>query len=319
MAALHSPPDALALGGGGILGEAWMNAVLAGIEQGGGFDARDCGAYIGTSAGSIVAAALAAGVAPAERLDLGGSPAADPAPDEHAPGAWGLGRALAAAADLGGAAAAPFAAPFAALALGAGAGAGAVMRRALLRNVRRGRHSLARLHAAVAEHAVRWDGRLRITAVELESGRRVVFGSADAPAVSVATAVCASCAIPGFFEPVAAAGRTYVDGGAWSPTNMDALAVQRRDRVLCLNPTGSLRSSGRPLAAAIGSVSRGVAAGEALALRHRGASVLSVSPDERSAAAMGANLMSPGPRTAVIEAGLAQGRALARGAGSRAA
>ncbi len=57
-------PDALVLGGGGILGEAWMSGVLAGFHEAGGFDARECGCFIGTSAGSIVAAALAGGLAP---------------------------------------------------------------------------------------------------------------------------------------------------------------------------------------------------------------------------------------------------------------
>jgi NTE family protein len=315
MASLQSPPDAIVLGGGGILGEAWMTAVLAGIGQQGGFDARECGAYIGTSAGSIVAASLAAGIAPAERLEVSGLRRAGAAHSPVPPAAWGPARALGAAADLGAAAAAPFAA----LALGAGATAGAVVRRALLRGVRPGERSLAQLEAAVAGHRVAWDGRLLITAVELETGRRVVFGAPGAPSVTVATAVCASCAIPGFFTPVSAAGRTYVDGGAWSPTNMDALTVPRGALVLCLNPTGSLRGAGRPLATAIGSVSRGIAAGEALALRHRGAGVITVNPDERSAAVMGTNLMDSAPRTAVIEAGLAQGRALVADAGRRAA
>ncbi|HEX5224469.1 MAG TPA: hypothetical protein VFW29_05010, partial [Solirubrobacteraceae bacterium] len=69
MPSAASQPDVLALGGGGILGEAWMNAVLAGLEEGGTLDARACRGYLGTSAGSIVAAALVAGIAPAERLD----------------------------------------------------------------------------------------------------------------------------------------------------------------------------------------------------------------------------------------------------------
>jgi NTE family protein len=63
------PPDVLVLGAGGILGEAWMSAVLTGIEDAAtGFDARDCEGYVGTSAGSIVAAALAGGTSPDARL-----------------------------------------------------------------------------------------------------------------------------------------------------------------------------------------------------------------------------------------------------------
>ncbi|MDQ4040917.1 MAG: patatin-like phospholipase family protein, partial [Actinomycetota bacterium] len=46
-------PSVLVLGGGGILGEAWMSAVLAGLADATGFDARECDAWVGTSAGSI--------------------------------------------------------------------------------------------------------------------------------------------------------------------------------------------------------------------------------------------------------------------------
>jgi hypothetical protein len=52
--------DVLVLGGGRTLGEAWMSAPLAGLEQHEGFDARGCRCYVGTSAGSIAAASLAA-------------------------------------------------------------------------------------------------------------------------------------------------------------------------------------------------------------------------------------------------------------------
>ena len=92
---------------------------------------------------------------------------------------------------------------------------------------------------------------------------------------------------------------------------MDAATVSRGDRVLCLNPTGSLRASMGPLAGALGPMSRGLCAGEALALRNRGASVTIVTPDAGAARTMGVNLMDPGPRAAVIAAGLAQGRSLA--------
>ena len=61
-------PQVLVLGGGGILGEAWMTAVLAGLAEASGFDPRDCDGFVGTSAGAIVATALSAGVEPSVRL-----------------------------------------------------------------------------------------------------------------------------------------------------------------------------------------------------------------------------------------------------------
>ncbi len=57
-------PDVLVLGVGGLLGEAWMTGVLAGVEQATGHDMTACRAYVGSSAGSIVAASLAAGRSP---------------------------------------------------------------------------------------------------------------------------------------------------------------------------------------------------------------------------------------------------------------
>ena len=52
---------------------------------------------------------------------------------------------------------------------------------------------------------------------------------------------------------------------------MDAAHVPSGGHVLCLNPTGSLRLAVGALAGAIGPVSRGAAATEALVLRGRAA------------------------------------------------
>jgi NTE family protein len=115
------------------------------------------------------------------------------------------------------------------------------------------------------------------------------------------------------FRPVVIDGRSYVDGGVWSPTNMDRAPADRGTRVLCLNPTGSMRPSRGAPFGAIGPLSRTLAAIEALTLERRGARVTTVSPDDASQDAMGPNLMDPGPRSSVIAAGLAQGQALASG------
>jgi NTE family protein len=297
-------PDVLVLGGGGLLGEAWMSALLAGVEDGGELDARDCGCYVGTSAGSIVAASLAAGLEPGARLGPLSSAAPTLIADEPT---RPLGQLLGAATDLAG----TLAAPFVSLASASTTAGGAALRRTVLRGIPTGERSLSELGRALEEAGARWDGRLRVIALERESGRRVVFGEPGAPEISVAGAVEASCAIPGVFRPVQANGRSYVDGGMWSPTNMDAATVSRGDRVLCLNPTGSLRPTIGALAGAFGPVSRGAAGAEALLLKNRGATVTTINPDRASAAAMGTNLMDPEARRAVIDAGLAQGRRLA--------
>jgi NTE family protein len=314
MTASVPTPDVIVLGGGGILGEAWMSAILTGLDEAEGFDARAARRFVGTSAGSIVATSLAAGERPGARLGrLPEQPAEATSP--HGDGPTSLRQALGAAAGIGGAAAAPLAS----LALGSTARGGALVRRIALARVPAGRRSLAGLGSTIEAAGVRFDGRLLISAVELETGRRVMFGAPGAPDASVADAVQASCAIPGVFRPVRVNGRSYVDGGAWSPTNVDAAGARRGDHVLCLNPTGSFRPTPGDPAGVFGPVSRGIAATEALALRRRGATVDTVNPDEATAAVMGTKLMDPRRRDDVIAAGLNQGRRLAAGRGLRAA
>jgi NTE family protein len=287
------PPQVLVLGGGGVLGEAWMSAVLAGIEEASGFDARECEGFVGTSAGSIVASALAAGVAADRRLgELPEQPAPD---DEPAANGSAAGRAITAAV-------ATAAAPVAALALPTMAPGGALVRRLALGRVPRGTRSLGGMASRIDSLGTSFDGRLTVSAVDLDSGRRVMFGRPDAPEASVGRAVEASCAIPGYFRPVEIGGRSYVDGGAWSPTNLDTARVSRGTRVLCLNPTASI--------AALGLASNAMARVEALVLERRGAQVSLVAPDEGARAAIGRNLMDPRPRREVIAAGFEQGRRL---------
>lgn len=295
-------PNSLVLGGGGVLGEAWMLGVLAGIEQASGFDARTCRHYVGTSAGSIVAARLVAGRSPGEGLD---GRVEQAIPDEPTVAARTLlGQAL----RIGTSAAAPLAVA----GLRLTTAGGALARRAALSRIPPGRRTLTDLARWIERIGARFDGRLLISAVDTGSGRRVMFGAPGAPHASVAEAVEASCAIPGYFRPVPIADRSYVDGGVWSPTNMDALEVRRGERVLCLNPTGSVgRGRAGSPAVAVGALSRSVAAIEATVLRRRGARVLMVSPDAGAVAAIGPNLMDAGPRRQVLKAGFEQGAALA--------
>jgi NTE family protein len=196
-------PDVLVLGGGGILGEAWMSAVLAGLEDETGFDSRECEGYVGTSAGSIVAAALVAGFDPRARLgELPEQPAVEPSELEDSPGL--LGRGLRLGLSAGG----RVGAPLAAAGLRSTEAAGALVRRAALSRVPNGRRSLGQLGSELDRAGASWDGRLLISAVDVESGRRVMFGSPDAASASVGTAVEASCAIPGVFRPVTVNGRS---------------------------------------------------------------------------------------------------------------
>jgi NTE family protein len=300
-------PDVLVLAGGGVLGEAWMTGVLAGIEDAAGIDLREVEAFVGTSAGSIVCARLAAGRALRRP---------DGSPDGVARAGEGEGRdgsivrdALRAAGAAGWAATAPAAS--AALALGAPAGA--LARAAALTRMPAGRRRLDRLHAHVERWGARFDGRLRVCTVDRGTGRRVVFGAPGAPPASVADAVLASCAIPWVFAPVEIGGREYVDGGVWSVTNLDAAPAGRDTHVLCLDTVAGLDPRSRRMAALRGWF-RVAAELETQALRRRGARVRHIAPDAAAAGAMEANLMDAGPSDRVLAAGYRQGRTLAEAA-----
>jgi NTE family protein len=298
---MRSRPDVLVLGSGGVLGEAWMMGVLAGIEDGAGLDLRECESFVGTSAGSIVATQLAAGNSPRRPSSIGteielGS----------ADGGRGLARAGAAAIRLAGHTVTTAGSPLAPLALGVSAPGGALLRSVLLRTLPRPSETLATLRAQVAGSDVRFDGRLRIAAVDRATGRRVVFGRPGAPHATVADAVAASCAVPWLFAPVTIEGREYVDGGVWSPTNLDAALAGRDTHVLCLHPGASFGANHPVLALARG-LARSAASVEALALRQRGARVRTIAPDAASAAAMGLDYMDSEPRIRVLACGYRQG------------
>jgi NTE family protein len=300
-------PDVLVLGGGGSLGEAWMMGVLAGIEDAAGFDLRECESFVGTSAGAIVAAHLVSGRPPRRPSAVG---------TELELGLTHAGRGLAvaaiAAARRAGSFALAAASTFAPLALGVAAPGGAVLRSVLLRGLPRPSDTLAQLRTEVEESPARFDGRLRVTAVDRGSGRRVVFGSPGAPAATVAEAVEASCTVPWLFAPVQIGGREYVDGGVWSPTNLDAAPAGRDTHVLCLNPTASIAPRSA-LLAVIRNVSRSAVSIESLALRRRGAAVKTIAPNAECAAAMGTDVMAREPRSRVLDAAYRQGLLVAGG------
>jgi NTE family protein len=287
-------PDVLVLAGGGVIGEAWMTGLLAGIEDESGADLRDVEAFVGTSAGAIVATRLSAGQSPRRPS----RPAAPVASEAEADEAAGL---LRTAARWGWAATSPLAPVATALS----APGGALVRSALLARAPDTGRTLTRLHREIERSGARFDGRLRVCCVDKSSGRRVVFGAPGAPRAGVADAVTASCAIPWVFAPVRIGGREYVDGGVWSVTNLDAAPARRETEVLCLDPTASLRTPVRQAFRVAISV-------ELQILRRRGARVRHIGPDAEAAEAMGTDFMATEPAAAALAAGHRQGRALAR-------
>jgi NTE family protein len=299
----------LVLGAGGVLGLTWMIAALSVLEAEEGFDARDLEVCIGTSAGSVLAALLGCGIGVdvALRHQQGIQAPADPDIswdyDRDSGGAvpprpgFGIGspRLLLAAARHP-RRVPPMAAFSAALP--------------------RGRGTLLPLHRMVELVCEPlpdggWPAAPStwIVAMDYAAGTRTIFGRDGAPSATLADAVTASCAIPGWYAPVVIDGRPYVDGGTLSPTSLDLLTGAGLDEVYVLAPMASFAYD-RPRAAMARAerrwrrlVTRRVLA-DAEALRASGTAVTLLGPGPEDLRAIGANLMDPRRRQAVLATAL---------------
>jgi NTE family protein len=97
---------------------------------------------------------------------------------------------------------------------------------------------------------------LYITATDLDSGHRVVFGEADHRQVSIPRAICASSAIPLFFEPVEIGGRDYVDGAVGKVGHLDVALKKGADLLIVVNPMIPVNNHGGELPSALLGVRR---------------------------------------------------------------
>ena len=299
----------LVLGAGGVLGGAWLAGTLAAIADGTGWDPATADVIVGTSAGSMIGALLAGGVPPwfmaahsagdsfPGLLDRQGRPT-----DEADRSAGGVLVRRKGMPDLR---------PYN-VALGLRA----------LRNPRA--HRVGPAVAALAPRGMMSTRPLRETvqrvvpenwaphpalwaiATDTATGRRVAFGRGDAPPAHLSEAVAASCAVPGIYRPVRIGGRTYVDGGAWSASNLDSVARAELDVVICLNPLSSAPEDlarlgrGRVRGGMRRSVGRRLG-WEARRLRELGTEVVLVQPVAEDLLVMSGNMMSTARRHLVLE------------------
>ena len=179
------------------------------------------------------------------------------------------------------------------------------------------RSLIAALNERDPEDAGSWaDGRTWIVAMDYDTGQRVLFGHPGAPPASLADAVVASCSIPGWYEPARIGGRRYVDGGVRSATSLSVLAGTDVQEVYVLAPMASTEPD-HPLQPhlrlerRVRQVFTGALLRQARALGARGKRVTVVTPGPRDLAVMGANLMDPRRRQAVLEASLLSSASLA--------
>ena len=294
--------SALVLSGGGVVGGAWMVGALHAIATETGWDPGSAGHVIGTSAGAMVGAMLVTAM-PAWLLRAYGSGEAVGAPGEsgaHPLGSgfrlhWSFPRPVLASPELA------------------------------LRSIRepwkygpagiaawlpQGVISTGPLRDAIRRFVpAGWaaGGNLWVTAIDYDSGERVVFGREAAPPADLADAVAASCAIPGFYHPVHIGRRRYIDGGLYSPANLDLAGETGAQLVICVNPLssrerGGFFSASGPLAAVVRGDNRRLLDREAAALRRWGRTVLLIEPSASDLRLMGLNYMSRRRLDRVVEA-----------------
>jgi NTE family protein len=312
----------LVLGAGGVVGASWLIGALEALAAETGWDPSSADHIIGTSAGSVIGALVAEGIAPEYLAAYSSGRTLDEVEDAD-------GRVARLAARVGG----PeklddlaerlggddFRLKLAPPPIGPGS-----WRLALSTLRHPHRHAPSTVLAGWLPRgfvstqpisdlvetfvAGEWPDHPNYWAIaaDYRTGSRVAFGRDDAPRASVGEAVAASCAIPGFYHPVCVEGRRYVDGGVCSMSNLDLLSGRGLDLVICLNPTSSLAEAmGGTPAERVGALVRGASGRrlgrEARKLRDEGTEVLIVQPCEDDLAAMGVNLMARGRRVAVLE------------------
>ncbi len=281
------------LGAGGVVGFAFHAGVLSALAEGTGWEPGTADTIVGTSAGSVAGSLLRAGVT---SEDLA---------------AEATGRAYSArATELREVAGPPSPIPTSRPLPGSlRMAAPRLLVRAALRP--RGAPRLGTLAAAAlpagrisSEHVVGGIRRifgsdwpvesLLICAVRLDSGKRLVFGAPGAPQTDVATAVAASCAIPGYYRPVMIDGVPYVDGGVHSPTNADLLVGAGLDLVVVSSPMSAARGAiRRAVDFAARAAFRRRLGVEVGALRRSGTPVVVLQPSAEDLPLMGLNGMNP--------------------------
>ena len=147
-----------------------------------------------------------------------------------------------------------------------------------------------------------WPSGLLICAARRNSGARTVFGRYGSPQATLTQALAASCAIPGYFAPVAIDGVEYFDGGVHSPSNADVLCDENLDLVIAVSPMSAAGGLPRtPDGLYRYSVHRRLER-ELARLARTGATIVRIEPAARSLTAMGINMMADDRSAAVVQA-----------------
>ena len=286
------PRVGLVLGGGGVLGAAWLMGAIGALVRETGWTPEDANLVMGTSAGAVVAALSAGSHRPWEIVEkgleshfldvMGAAVYRVERPDRLT--RWGSWRMV----------------------VEAWRGGGDSMLAKLWAGILP--HGLVSTHHL--EHMIDrrvdvWPGhpRLWIVGTDYETGARHVFRGPGRYNVSVGRAVAASCAIPGFYRPVRIDSKRYVDGGVTSSSNIDLLTDEGLDLVICMLPLSPLHAVARrtPFAGFRQSLHRNLHR-QIREVESTGTQVLLIEPEGRAADLIGLNFMNRARSHAVARA-----------------
>jgi NTE family protein len=279
----------LVLAGGGVIGSAYHAGALTALHQDTGWDPRSADVIVGTSAGSLVGALLRLGVEPADLALV----TAERNPTTEHP----VLELLRARPEFGPLSLRQLLRPPRLPNRQMVAGLldprrptppmGAAM--SLVANGRELLTPLLEPLDELVDHQWPRDD-LWVCTVRQSDARRVVFGRSrlDAP---LSAALSASCAVPGYFQPVEIEGRWYIDGGAWSASNADVLRDRDLDLVVVVSPM-STRDQRPSWDLPMRRWVRRVLQREVATLRARGIPVIILEPGRDVLAHMALDLMS---------------------------
>ena len=247
-----APRRALILAGGGVIGGMYEVGALAALEEEvPGFRTGAFDVYIGSSAGSVVATLMAGGVTPRELYEILDEGRDDPLNFQRG-AVYPKGAFSSAARNMG----------QLIWAVGKNFFTGWQLEWPDLlhrsqSDMPSGFFSTGQLaqwmHDALAARGIADDFRtlprtLLIPATDLDEGERVVFGLGGLAEVRVSDAIAASCAIPGFFEPITLGGRDYVDGDVGHTGHADLAVDVGATFLVVINPLVPLRQRERAAA-----------------------------------------------------------------------
>lgn len=263
---------ALVLGGGGVTGIAWELGILKGLADA-GVDLTSADLVVGTSAGSVVGAQITTGrtvddlyktqLEPADReigAKLSRLTMLRMVPALLLPGSGNTKRAR----------------------------VGAMSMRA---HPPGGEKRIDVIRSRIGVET--WSDReLKVTAVEAETGKFVVFDKDSG--VDIVHAVAASCAVPLVWPAVTIDGKHYIDGGMRSTANADL--ARGADVVIVIAPLPQAFSKATSIRAQ---------------LERTGATRTAVvTPDEQALVDIGKNVLDPAKRADAARAGLRQAEAV---------